>query len=143
MNRAQRNLIAQQFSTFGFTVPSANAIALSSVTGNISVSSLISTIVFSVPSTAATNVFFGGDAGVTILSGIEIPRGTPQQYRIENERELIELESVNLDIAIHMMCRNVISDIVPFVGWDVNQIYLIASTAPVAMVVGLFKEMWI
>mgnify|MGYP001590970538 CR=1 FL=1 len=141
MIRAQRNVIAQDFSTFGFTVP-VNAIPLSSVTGNISLGSLISTIVFSVPITAANSVFLGSNAAVTITSGIEIPAGIPQQYRIVNERVLIELESIQKEQATAVMCRNVISDIVPFVAWDVNQVYLIA-TANTAMTVGLFKEMWI
>lgn len=143
MIRSSRQFIGQQFSTFGITVP-VTAIPINSSLG---ITSLITTIVLSVPTGAANSVFLGADAGVTITSGLEIPPGNPQQYRVINERELVELESPLLDMLTMQICNQggkgaAQSEVVPFIVWDVSQMYLIA-TANTAMTVGVFKEMWI
>lgn len=138
MIRTQRQLIGQEFSTFGLTV----GVTAIQVSASLGISSLISTIVFSVFTGQAQSVFLGADAGVTVTTGLELPPGSPQEYVVLNDRELVELESPLLDISTVLQCRRAIADNVPFVVWDVTRMYLIAA-ANTTMSVGVFKEMWI
>ena len=138
MIRQQRQTLVQEFNTIPFTA----GVAASPISASLGPSSLVSTVIFSVPTGAANSVFLGTDAGVTILSGLEIPPGSPQQYRVVNERELVEVESVLLDLLLSLTCRRSNADIVPIVVWDLSKMYLIA-VAPTNMAIGVFKEMWI
>jgi hypothetical protein len=143
MIRGPRTPLKQEFTCYPVTV----GVVPAPVNAALSLSSLISTIAFSVPTGAANSVFLGPDASVSITTGLEIPPGIVQQYRTNNERELIELESPLLSILFQVLCffgikNQVQGEEVPLVVWDLSQMYLVA-TAPTAMVVGTFKEIWI
>jgi len=143
VNRPQRQRIPQEFGLINLTVTTTpQPLSLS-----LGPSSLVSTLVFSVPTGQAQGVFLGNTAGVTITTGLEIPVGNPQEYVVINERELIELESPLLGIWAQILdwfrCRIVPqSDGVPVVVWDVTNMWVVAS-ANTVLNVGTFKEMWL
>jgi len=137
MIRPQRQTIAQEWTTIPFGV---TAVA-QPISGSLGPSSLITTLIFSVPITAANSVFIGPNSGVSLTNGLEIPAGSPQEIRINNERELVEIESPMLDLLLALTCRRVQSDTVPIITWDVSNIWIIA-TGNTAITIGIFKEMW-
>lgn len=79
-------------------------------------------------STAANSVFFG-DATVTTTNGMEIPVGVTVQFAINNERPLYELQSPLLQVAGVAICDGVPPVDIPFVYWDLSQLFLIAAAA--------------
>jgi hypothetical protein len=94
---------------------------------NNSITELINSIVISVPASAANNVFFG-DSNVTTTSGVELVRGAgPIEFVIEDERMLYELMQPTIKMAEIMGCDKLIPADVPFVAWDLSQIFLIAA----------------
>lgn len=134
----QRNLLRQEFTTFALTVQTTAG----PINANMGLNTLVDSLILSVPASAANNVFLGGDAGVTILSGIEIVAGSPIQLAILNERQLYELQSPLMEMAVVATCRQLQPEAIPFVVWDISQIYLVAAAAT-PMAVGVFKAMYI
>lgn len=104
-------------------------------------SAYIDSILLTVYSTAANSVFLGNGA-VTVTTGIEIPAGVTIQLTISNERPLIELETPLLDLARKILCLNPKRTEVPFVYWDVTQLFVIAA-APTNMIVTAVKRAWV
>lgn len=99
-----------------------------------SLSELINTFVISVPASAANNVFFG-DSNVTITSGLEIVRGAgPIEFVIEDERMLYELMYPAVRTAEVLGCDRLQPVEIPFIAWDLSQIFLVASANTVVSI---------
>lgn len=92
-------------------------------------SDLVYSFVVSVDAGAANNIFIG-DQGVTILNGIEVVAGAgPCQFFIEDERQMYELMKPLLDLTATMQCRQQEGVAIPYIVWDLNQIYAVAAAA--------------
>lgn len=134
----QRPLIRQEFTTMSFTVTTA----AQSPTQNLGLTSLIDTFLITVPLTAANSIFLGGDQGVTITSGIELLAGTTTQFKIDHDtRQLYELQNLLKKMA-ECMAGPSQMEWIPFVCWDMSQIYLVAA-ANTAISLALFKAVYI
>lgn len=119
------NVVYQPFETYSLavqTTPTQLSTALSFTKAD-----LITTIVLSVDAGAANNVFIGG-IGVTITTGLEIVRGAgPLEFVIENQNQHYELQEPALAIAETLQCSPNEPRQIPFIIWDLSQIYLIAA----------------
>jgi hypothetical protein len=91
--------------------------------------------------TAANSVFFG-NGGVTITNGVEIPPGVSVQFAISNERELYELQTPLELAAAALTCQTVDHKLIPFVYWDLSQLFLVAAAAT-NVVVMPFKRAYV
>ena len=131
-----RDILRQDFTTFSFVATTApQPIA------QLGVNSMIDTIMFSLPTGAANSVFFGSDASVSITSGIEIAPGSPSILAIVHDgRQLYELQDPLIALQATAQCRDIDPRLIPFVVWDVSQIYLVAA-ANTTLAIGLFKAM--
>lgn len=144
MNRPQRQRMPQEWGVINITVTTTPQV----LSNSLGPSSLITTIVLSVPTGQAQGVFLGPTSGVTITTGLEIPVGNPQEYAVINERELVEIESPLLGIwaaimgALRCPINVVQSDQVPIAAWDLTNMWLVAA-ANTTLNVGTFKEMWV
>lgn len=135
----QRNLVRQEFSTFGITVQTTGG----PINANMGITAMVDAIILSVPASAANNVFLGGDAGVTITTGIEIVAGSPVLFAIDHDgRQMYELQEPLVKMASVAMCLEQRPEAIPFVVWDISQMYLVASAAT-NMAVGVFKAMFL
>jgi hypothetical protein len=101
----------------------------------------IDTILLTVYTTAANSVFFG-DQSVTVTNGIEIPAGTTIQLSISNERPLYEIQNPLIAMVAKVLCIAVQPFEVPFIYWDVAQLYAVAA-APTNMIVTAVKRAWV
>jgi len=102
-------------------------------------SAYIDSFIFNVPSTAANPVFLGNPA-VTVTSGLEVTAGSAPNFAIDQGgRMLYELLRPILDIAAVAGCKVEMPDTLPFVSWDLSQIYAIAA-ANTACVVVFFRN---
>lgn len=120
-----RNIVYQPFSTFVIAV----AVTPTPIFPVQTKSDLIDSFVLSLDAAAANNVFIG-DQGVTIASGLEIiAGGGPIQFVIRNQAQHYEIQEPVLAIAETLQCKsaNVVS--IPFIIWDLSQIYLVAAAA--------------
>lgn len=134
----QRPIIAQQFTTFSLTV----GVAAAPINGALQLQALIDSFAISVPSTAANSVFFGSD-GVTTVTGLELIPGTTSLFVVDHGgRQVYEVQQPVLEIAKAVKCYDVAPEAIPFVCWDLSQIFLVASAATVVSVAA-FKAMYI
>ena len=134
----QRPLIRQEFTTMSFTVTTA----AQSPTQNLGLTSLIDTFLITVPAAAANSIFLGGDQGVTITTGIELLAGTTTQFKIDHDtRQLYELQNL-LKKMTECIAGSAQMEWIPFVCWDMSQIYLVAA-ANTAISLALFKAVYI
>lgn len=119
-----RPLLEIQFTTFPLTVLTTPT----PVKVNGALTDYIESFVIAVPSTAANNIFFG-NAGVTITTGMEVVRGAPLQFFVQQVRQLYELQSPLEQIvkAAPVCVPNFQSEAIPFVCWNLANVYLIAS----------------
>lgn len=101
----------------------------------------IDSFIICVYSTAANSVFFG-DGTVSITTGIEIPAGVSIQFAISNERQLYELQNPLLSMQAAMECDKVKGEEIPFVYWDMSQLFLVAAAATNAIVMP-FKRAYV
>lgn len=101
----------------------------------------IDSLLITLYSTAANSVFLG-DQGVTVTTGIEIPVGITIQLEISNERPLYELQNPLVKLAVKVLCAIEKPFEVPFVYWDLTQIYLIAA-ASTNVIITAFKRAWV
>jgi len=104
-------------------------------------SAYIDTLLICVYSTAANSIFLG-DANVTTTNGMEIPIGTTIQLAISNERVLDELTLPLLPVVSKVLCAAVPEVPIPFVYWDMSQIYLVAAAATNAVIIP-FKRAYV
>lgn len=125
LHQVNREILFQPFTTSIINV-GTTATPLSS---NQNKTDLIDSFILSLDAAAANNVFMG-DQGVTLNSGIEIVAGGgPVLFRIINQNVHYEIMNPVLDIAENMECRPKNAVQIPFVIWDLSQIYLIAAAA--------------
>src|SRR5262245_48152136 len=136
-----RPLIRQEATAFQFTVPVAPA---ASPAPQLSLNSLIDSFLITVPTTAANSVFLGFDAGVIVGTGIELLAGSSVPFRIDQDgRQLYELQHLLMKMAQQIGCTvPEIQEEIPFVCWDMSQIYLVAAAATV-ITMCIFKAVYI
>ena len=93
-------------------------------------SDLIDSFTLSLDAAAANNVFIGGQA-VTIANGLEIiAGGGPLTFRIRNQWQQYEVQEPLVKLADKIDCNNPMTPrAIPFVIWDLSQIYLVAVAA--------------
>lgn len=101
----------------------------------------IDSFLLCVYTTAANSVFFG-DQSVTTTNGMEIPAGVTVQFSISNERQLYELQLPLLPVASQIVCAAMPQSDIPFVYWDLSQLYLVAA-APTNVVIIPFKRAYV
>lgn len=137
-----RNLIAQQFFTFNIPVTTTPQ----PINPSMQLTALIDSFDITVPAAAANGVVVGPDGGVTAgppPTGLELIVGTTTQFKINQEgRQLYELQKPILKIAQAVGCVIEPFEEIPFVCWDLSQIYIVA-TAAVTVSVAVFKAMYI
>lgn len=138
--QVQRTVLAQQFTTFAFTVPTVAA----PLAPSVPINALVDTFIITVPATAANSVFLGSDAGVTITTGLELLAGTTVQFKIDHDgRQLYELQGPLKEVRDAVKCKDSIADDIPFVVWDVSlSVYLVAA-ANTTITAALFKAMYL
>lgn len=125
MEAIQRPIIFQPFSTFAVT---AGTTATPIMPTSTKVD-LINSFVLSVDAGAANNVFVG-DQGVTVTSGLEIVAGGgPVLFSVEDERMKYEILFPLMAGLESFQCKTPQGFGIPFIMWDLSQIYLIAAAA--------------
>lgn len=137
--RLIRDIVYQPFDTFSLVVGTTPT----RISPTFTKADLIDSFVVSVPASAANNVFIG-NASVTTTSGLEIVAGGgPILFRIRNQIIQYDIHS-SLDPAANAItqCQELPIQSIPFIIWDLTQIYLIA-TAPTTISVAPFKSMFI
>jgi hypothetical protein len=136
MERPFRQKLSQDFFAFALNV-GVTPTPINQAVQQATVDSLYTTVVFSLRSTAANPVFIGGqNIDITKFNGMEIIPGTPIAWKINNERQLYELQGPVVD----SLCTA--PDGIPFAAWDVSRIFAVA-VAPTVMGIILFKEPFI
>ena len=133
----QRDTVAQDFNPAPVAV-TANPTPLS---GAAQQRSYIDSFLVCLYTTAANSVFLGG-ASVTTTTGIEIPAGVSIQFSLSNERPLYELSNALMLITDAVRCENIPGTTIPFVYWDMSQIFAIAA-ANTSLIVLPFKRMFV
>lgn len=134
----QRPLLKQEATTLSFVVTTA----ASSPTPALGLTSLIDSFDITVPSTAANSIFIGFDQGVTTATGLELLAGTTTQFRVNQDRQLYELQNL-LNKMLQCMQGNAgVFEEIPFICWDMSSVFLIA-TANTTISLGLFKAVYI
>jgi hypothetical protein len=131
MNRLPLTPVKQEFYNYALsvgTVPTPISLAAQQA----DLSALIDTMIFSLVSTAARSVFFGG-SNVTTGNGWEIRAGKSYMLGINNTRQLYEVQSPLID----MNCNSVPVGI-PLAVWDISDCYMVAAATTVCAVL-LFK----
>lgn len=88
---------------------------------------LVDSFIISVDSGAANNVFLG-DGSVTLVNGIELIAGAgPIQFVIRNQWQQYDVQNALISVAETLQCQQNSPFAVPFVVWDLSQIYLVAA----------------
>lgn len=123
-----RPLIAQQGSQFTVAIAAANSPV--PINGAMQITAQVDSFLLCNYSTNANSVFFGMDSGVTVNNGIEILTGTTIAFIIDHEgRQIYELQGLQAEIAAALTCRQMQLDAIPFVVWDMSQVYVTAAAA--------------
>ncbi len=136
MNYPRRQVIAQEW------IPKALLVAitptpLTQASQQSAIQALYDSVLITVPSTAANNVWLGNSSiDPALFNGLEIIKGAPIMLSINNERQLYELQAPLVDTE----CLT--PESIPFVAWDVSQMYFRAS-APTTIGIILFKAPYI
>jgi hypothetical protein len=125
----ERPLVSQQLISFPLTVPGAGqAIPISQT---LDKSRLITTFAVSNP-VAGSSVYLG-NAGVTAAGanqGFEIPAGTAPAFRaFQESRQLYEIQGLVVTIARVLNCTLPEIEKIPFIVWDLTQLYLFSANA--------------
>ena len=132
----KRPLIGQQFRTFSFAV----GVTPLPIAPDVDLTKLITTFVISNP-IAGASVYFG-NGGVSTTTGLEIQPGTAPVFEVAQTRQLYELQGPLLDINAAMQCRRMEAEPLPFVVWDMTQVFLVAAAATTVSI-GLFPTMYL
>jgi len=139
-----RPQVAQDIITFPLTVPGVGqAIPLSNV---LDKTRLITTFTISNP--AAGSSVYLGNQGVTntgVTQGLEIPAGTAPSFRtFQEDRQLYEVQVLLGQIAEALRCATPQMEKIPFICWDLTQIYLFSGNAAgSAVTVAAFPQMYL
>ena len=125
MEQIVRDIVPQPFTSFVLAVQ----ITPTAISTLFTKAELIDSFVVSLDAAAANNVFIG-DQGVTIASGLEIVRGGgPINFRILNQWQQYELQQPLVDANTANQCGEQMPRALPFIVWDLSQIYLVAVAA--------------
>jgi len=132
-----RPLVAQSFNTqvlvVGMTPTPLSSLQLTQA--------YIDSLILCLYSTAANSIFYG-DQGVTTGTGLELPVGVTIELSISNARPAYELQDPLDAITTKVLCQSVKPFEVPFVYWDLTQLYAIAA-APTNIVIAAVKRAWV
>ena len=125
----QRPQVTQTFFTFPLTVPgTGQPVALSQ---NFDKTKLITSFIISNP-VAGSSVYMG-NAGVSNTGanqGLEIQAGTAPNFRITQEgRQYYELQTLVAMIVQQIGCTPAALEKIPFICWDLTQIFLFSANA--------------
>lgn len=106
--------------------------------------SMIDTFVITVPAGATNSIFLGFDQGVIVGSGIELLAGTTTAFAIDHDtRQLYELQTLLTRLNDVLCGRPVVpTDEIPFVVWDMSQIYVVAA-ASTPFTFAVFKAVYV
>lgn len=127
----QRPLVVQTFRTFNFAVGLA-ALPIDPIQGQKE--RLITTFAISNP--VGGNSVFLGNSGVTATTGFEIPGGTAPQFSIDQGgRQNYEIQKPLLQIAGGLQCSTEQIEGVPFVVFDLSNMFLIAAVAQTVTII--------
>ena len=104
--------------------------------------SLVESFIISVDTSAANSVFLG-DQGVTINSGIEIVAGAgPVNFAILNQAQQYDTQLPLIALGEMLGCIPQQPFAIPFIIWDLSQIYLVAA-APTNVRVLPFRSQFV
>jgi hypothetical protein len=133
-----RPVLFQPFSAF----PLAVQVTPTAIVANQNKSDLIDSFIISLDAGAANNVFMG-DSSVTVANGIEIVAGGgPVNFRIVNQNQQYDTQVPLVGIASTMQCQDNLAVPIPFIVWDMSQIFLIAA-AITNVRISLFRSQFI
>jgi hypothetical protein len=139
-----RPQISQDIITFPLTVPGVGqAIPISNT---LDKTRLITSFTISNP-VAGSSVYLGNqgvtNAGTT--QGLEIPAGTAPTFRtFQEDRQLYELQVLLGQIAEQLKCSTPQMEKIPFICWDLTQLYLFSGNAAGSPVtVAAFPQMYL
>lgn len=133
-----RDVVFQPFTTFVVAV----AATPTPIFPNQTKADLIDSFALSLDAAAANNVFIG-DQGVTVNSGLEIVKGSgPVNFIINNQRQHYELQEPLIMLTEQLGCRPQTGRSIPFILWDLSQIYLVAA-APTNVRCAPFRSQFI
>ena len=140
-----RPQVAQDVITFGLTAPGVGqAIQLSST---LDKTRLITAFTISNP-LAGSSVYLGNQ-GVNATpgptQGLEIAAGTAPTFRISQEdRQLYELQVLMGQIAEALRCATPQMEKIPFIVWDLTQLYLFSgNVAGSGVTIAAFPAMYL
>jgi hypothetical protein len=130
MQQIDRPIVYQIFTTFALTVGTV-ATQISTAFTKVD---LIDSFAVSLDAAAANNVFIG-DQGVTVNTGLEIVRGSgPVNFVIRNQWQQYDLQEPLVTENEAILCQPVAPRPIPFIIWDLSQIYLVAPANTVVRV---------
>jgi hypothetical protein len=139
-----RDLVTQTFRAFAVTlVGTAAAVPLDP---GGSKQQLITTFVISNPAASGGSVYIGNQ-GVTdptgVNPGFEVQAGTAPAFKeLQEGRQLYELQLILADIAKALKCTNIQLQKIPFVVFDMSQIFAF-STVNLTFTVITFPTMYL
>ncbi len=136
MAQLDRPIIEQTF----FNQAVAVGIAPTPLASQLKATSMITAFILCNP-TGNPSVFIG-DQNVTVTTGIELLVSTSVQFKIQQERQLYELQDPELLSAQVALCRSIPGIEIPVIVWNPSNIYLI-STAPVTIAAMLFRNVYV
>jgi len=139
-----RPQIAQDVITFPVAVPGTGAAVV--ISNTLDKTHLITTFTISNP-VAGASVYLGNQ-GVTATggtTGLEIPAGTAPTFKvIQEDRQLYELQIILGQIAEALNCQPQTYEKIPFICWDLTQIYLFSGAAGGSQVtVAAYPQMYL
>jgi hypothetical protein len=131
MIQHNRGIVYQPFDQFAITV----GVTPTPISTIFTKSDLIDSFIVSVDAGAANNIFIGNQ-GVTVNTGIEIVAGGGGvNFIIENQNQHYEIQDPVIQIAEMLKCNNVDQIDIPFIVWDLSQIYLVAIANTTARII--------
>lgn len=140
----QRDLVTQTFRTFPRALI-ANAAAVALDAGG-SKQQLITSFSISNPVASGGSVYIGNQAVTDpagVNPGFEIQAGTAPAFKILQEgRQLYELQGLTAQIATILQCTNVTLEKIPFVVFDMSQIFAFA-TVNITVTIITFPTMYL
>lgn len=132
VDRPKRTILAQRFINFALTVGVVPT-PLNTSFQQANISGLYDSMILSLKKAAANPIYWGGaNVNVALGNGLEILPGVPIQLAIQNERQLYEIQAPLVD----RDC--VVAEAIPFIVWDVSNVFLVA-VAPTTLAVVLFS----
>jgi hypothetical protein len=141
-----REPIEQLFTTFNIIVKSTPTPVAPSIDKN----SYIQSFILCNPSVNTASVFWG-DSQVTssivgaIGTGVELLTGTSQVFKIDQIRQLYEVQDPQILTAQKLLCEPLNPNLIPVIVWDMSQVFVVATAAaaPVTITACIFRNVYI